>query len=150
MNVKTYYVALLLAMFASPCMAQVNTHVKAAGSTVATFSTPAKPDKAAKPVPETPLSRSIARAVAKAQHTQPAAEDSCICTCRSKSLTPQQLLQAETQLQRLRDTVDPTASFEKYPQLLQPDSCTCKPKPVAQKEITSYKRPASWYRKVGL
>ena len=135
MNSKTYCIAILLSVFATPCMAQVHPHAKAAGSTVAAFSTPAKPDKAAKPVPETPLARSIARAVAKAQHTQPAAEDSCICTCRSKSLTPQQLLQAETQLQRLRDTVDPTASFEKYPQLLQPDSCICKPKLAPKKRL---------------
>lgn len=104
MNSKIYCIAILLLVFVTPCMAQVHPHAKAAGSTVAEFSTPAKPDKSAKPVPETPLARSIKRAITKAQLVQPAAKD----------------------------------------------SCTHKPTPAPKKKITSYKRPASWYRKVGL
>ena len=42
------------------------------------------------------------------------------CICNSEELSPQELIEAEEELQRIRDKKDSNATFSKYPYLLDP------------------------------
>ena len=79
---------------------------------------------------EQKVSQAVQRTVVKSQPRTSSANTSVTTpyACDTyEGLTPQDLIEAETQLQRIRDTQDPNASFPTYPQLLQKEAATTPP-----------------------
>lgn len=116
MHTKWTLAILLVSCWALPLSAQANSNPKG---------TPL----------EQKVSQAAQRAIAKSQPNTPVPEYESPYSCTAyEELTPQELIDAETRLQHIRDTQDPNASFSTYPQLLQKEpvvnpsprkSCTC-------------------------
>lgn len=172
--------ALLLALVTVPAMAQVNTQGKNHEVPAQHSALPASHSQVAVNAGgknhESMTSRQIQDKVQRliAQRLADQQQPSCCqtgCTkhnAEQEALTESELIEAETKLQHIRDTKDPQASFQKYPELLQrkPTQCHCEchnhlkqaqtqeapstEKKQAVPNDSFHTRGAVWERKVGI
>lgn len=101
------------------------------------------------------LETKVANAIIRAQAKQQAQHASYTTDNKDEVLSSEELIEAETELQLIRERKDPRASFETYPHLLHPKESPqpngqslSQPKPTKPTPRTQF--PKGWAKKVGL